>query len=233
MILRPDEISSVIKEQIRAYSTKMDVSEAGSVIHVGDGIARVFGLNNAMSGELLEFPGHIFGIALNLDEDSIGAVLLGADDHIREGDPVKRTGRIAEVPVGDALLGRVVDPTGTPIDNKGPIFTSKTRVVERIAPGVIERREVNVPLQTGIKAIDSMIPIGRGQRELIIGDRQTGKTAVTIDTTHVMKKRSIIGTNVHASVNGVSPKGKSQPIISQRVRLLEARAPRRVAFLPK
>jgi len=182
MILRPDEISSVIKEQIKAYSVKMDVSEAGSVIHVGDGIARIFGLNNAMSGELLEFPGNIFGIALNLDEDSIGAVLLGADDHIREGDPVKRTGRIAEVPVGDALLGRVVDPTGAPIDNKGPIFTNKTRVVERIAPGVIERREVNIPLQTGIKAIDSMIPIGRGQRELIIGDRQTGKTAIAIDT---------------------------------------------------
>jgi len=182
VILKPDEISSVIKEQIKAYSAKMDVSEAGSVIHVGDGIARVYGLKNAMSGELLEFPGDVFGIALNLDEDSIGAVLLGADDHISEGDPVKRTGRIAEVPVGDVLLGRVVDPTGAPIDNKGPIFATKTRVVERIAPGVIERQEVNVPLQTGIKAIDSMIPIGRGQRELIIGDRQTGKTAIAIDT---------------------------------------------------
>ena len=182
MILRPDEVSSIIKQQIKSYSSKMDVAEAGSVIHVGDGIARVYGLNNAMSGELLEFPGELFGIALNLDEDSIGAVLLGADNHVAEGDPVKRTGRIAEVPVGDALLGRVVDPTGLPVDNKGPISSKKTRVIERIAPGVIERSEVNVPLQTGIKAIDAMIPIGRGQRELIIGDRQTGKTAIAIDT---------------------------------------------------
>ena len=182
MILRPDEVSSIIKQQIKSYSAKMDVAEAGNVIHVGDGIARVYGLNNAMSGELLEFPKELFGIALNLDEDSIGAVLLGPDDHVAEGDPVKRTGRIAEVPVGDALLGRVVDPTGLPIDNKGPISTTKTRVIERVAPGVIERREVNVPLQTGIKAIDAMIPIGRGQRELIIGDRQTGKTTIAIDT---------------------------------------------------
>ena len=182
MILRPDEVSSIIKQQIKSYSAKMDIAETGSVIHVGDGIARVYGLNNAMSGELLEFPGDVYGIALNLDEDSIGAVLLGADSHIREGDPVKRTARIAEVPVGDAMLGRVVSPTGAPIDNKGPILTTKTRVVERIAPGVIERYEVNVPLQTGIKAVDSMIPIGRGQRELIIGDRQTGKTAIALDT---------------------------------------------------
>ncbi|MCL2372209.1 MAG: F0F1 ATP synthase subunit alpha [Defluviitaleaceae bacterium] len=182
MILRPDEISSIIKQQIQAYAAKIDMAEAGTVIHVGDGIARVYGLMNAMSGELLEFPGDVFGIALNLDEGSIGAVLLGADNHIAEGDPVKRTGRIAEVPVGDALLGRVVDPTGQPIDNKGPIHHTKTRVIERIAPGVIERQEVNIPLQTGIKAIDAMIPIGRGQRELIIGDRQTGKTAIAIDT---------------------------------------------------
>ncbi|MCL2355657.1 MAG: F0F1 ATP synthase subunit alpha [Defluviitaleaceae bacterium] len=182
MILKPDEVSSIIKQQIKSYSAKMDVAEAGSVIHVGDGIARVYGLNNAMSGELLEFPGELYGIALNLDEDSIGAVLLGSDSHVSEGDPVKRTGRIAEVPVGDALLGRVVDPTGAPVDNKGPVLSKKTRVVERIAPGVIERQEVNVPLQTGIKAIDAMIPIGRGQRELIIGDRQTGKTAIAIDT---------------------------------------------------
>jgi len=182
MILKPDEVSSIIKQQIKSFSSKMDVAEAGSVIHVGDGIARVYGLNNAMSGELLEFPGELFGIALNLDEDSIGVVLLGADTNVREGDPVKRTGRIAEVPVGDALLGRVVDPTGLPVDNKGPILSKKTRVVERIAPGVIERSEVNIPLQTGIKAIDAMIPIGRGQRELIIGDRQTGKTAIAIDT---------------------------------------------------
>ena len=182
MILKPDEISSIIKQQIKAYSTKVDVAEAGSVIHVGDGIARVYGLNNAMSGELLEFPGDLYGIALNLDEDSIGAVLLGPDTTVKEGDPVKRTGRIAEVPVGDGLLGRVVDPVGRPLDGKGTLQYSKTRVIERIAPGVIERKEVNVPLQTGIKAIDSMVPIGRGQRELIIGDRQTGKTTIVLDT---------------------------------------------------
>jgi len=180
--LKPDEISSVIKKQIEAYSSKLDVSEAGSVIQVGDGIARVHGLENAMSGELLEFPGDVFGIAFNLDEDSIGVVLLGADNLVREGDVVKRTKRIAEVPVGDALLGRVVSPLGVPIDGKGPIVTDKSRQMERVAPGVIERGEVNTPLQTGIKAIDSMIPIGRGQRELIIGDRQTGKTAICIDT---------------------------------------------------
>jgi len=182
MTLRPDEISSVIKQQIQAYSAQLDVSEAGSVIQVGDGIARVYGLGNAMSGELLEFSSGVFGIAFNLDEDSIGVVLLGADSRVKEGDIVKRTGRIAEVPVGDALLGRVVSALGEPIDGKGPIAHSATRQVERVAPGVIERAEVNVPLQTGIKAIDAMIPIGRGQRELIIGDRQTGKTAICVDT---------------------------------------------------
>ena len=182
MTLKPDEISSVIKQQILAYSAKLDISETGSVIQVGDGIARVYGLENAMSGELLEFTGGVFGIALNMDEDSIGAVLLGPDSLIKEGDPVKRTGRIAEVPVGDAMLGRVVTPLGQPIDGKGPIAYSSTRQIERRAPGVIERGEVNVPLQTGIKAIDAMIPIGRGQRELIIGDRQTGKTAICVDT---------------------------------------------------
>jgi len=180
--LKPDEISSVIKQQIQAYSTKLDVSEAGSVIQVGDGIARVYGLDNAMSGELLEFSGGVFGIAFNLDEDSIGVVLLGADSLVKEGDIVKRTKRIAEVPVGDCMLGRVVNPLGEPVDGKGPIHNSATRQIERIAPGVIERGEVNVPLQTGIKAIDAMIPIGRGQRELIIGDRQTGKTAICVDT---------------------------------------------------
>ena len=182
MTLKPDEISSVIKQQIQAYSTKLDVSEAGSVIQVGDGIARVYGLDNAMSGELLEFSGGVFGIAFNLDEDSIGVVLLGADSLVKEGDIVKRTKRIAEVPVGDCMLGRVVNPLGEPVDGKGPIHNSATRQIERIAPGVIERGEVNVPLQTGIKAIDAMIPIGRGQRELIIGDRQTGKTAICVDT---------------------------------------------------
>jgi len=180
--LRPDEISSVIKQQIHAYSAKLDVSEAGSVIQVGDGIARVYGLENAMSGELLEFSSGVFGIAFNLDEDSIGVVLLGADSLVKEGDVVKRTKRIAEVPVGDAMLGRVVSSLGEPVDGKGPIAYTKTRHIERVAPGVIERGEVNTPLQTGIKAIDSMIPIGRGQRELIIGDRQTGKTAICVDT---------------------------------------------------
>jgi len=180
--LKPDEISSVIKQQIHAYSAKLDVSEAGSVIQVGDGIARVYGLENAMSGELLEFSSGVFGIAFNLDEDSIGVVLLGADTLVKEGDVVKRTKRIAEVPVGDAMLGRVVSSLGEPVDGKGPIQYTKTRHIERVAPGVIERGEVNTPLQTGIKAIDSMIPIGRGQRELIIGDRQTGKTAICVDT---------------------------------------------------
>jgi len=180
--LRPDEISTVIKQQIRAYSAKLDVSEAGSVIQVGDGIARVYGLDNAMSGELLEFSSGVHGIAFNLDEDSIGVVLLGADNLVKEGDVVKRTKRIAEVPVGDAMLGRVVSPLGVPVDGKGPIASTKARDIERVAPGVIERGEVNTPLQTGIKAIDSMIPIGRGQRELIIGDRQTGKTAICVDT---------------------------------------------------
>jgi len=192
MILKPDEISSIIKQQIKAYSTKVDVAEAGSVIHVGDGIARVYGLSNAMSGELLEFPGDLFGIALNLDEDSIGAVLLGPDSTVKEGDPVKRTNRIAEVPVGDGLLGRVVDPLGAPLDGKGTLKSSGTRVIERIAPGVIERKEVNIPLQTGIKAIDSMVPIGRGQRELIIGDRQTGKTTIAIDTIINQKSSGVL-----------------------------------------
>ena len=182
MILKPDEISTVIKQQIKAYSASLDVSEAGSVIQVGDGIARVYGLDNAMSGELLEFSNGVFGIAFNLDEDSIGVVLLGADTEVKEGDVVKRTKRIAEVPVGDALLGRVVNSLGEPVDGKGPIPYTKTRHIERVAPGVIERGEVNAPLQTGIKAIDAMIPIGRGQRELIIGDRQTGKTAICVDT---------------------------------------------------
>jgi F-type H+-transporting ATPase subunit alpha len=191
MTLRPEEISSVIKKQIAAYSSALDMSEAGSVIHVGDGIARVHGLNNAMSGELLEFTGGLYGIALNLDEDSIGAVLLGADVEVKEGDPVKRTGRIAEVPVGDAMLGRVVNALGQPIDNKGPVSTTATRKIERVAPGVITRGEVNVPLQTGILAIDALVPVGRGQRELIIGDRQTGKTALCIDTIINQKGKNV------------------------------------------
>ncbi|MCL2056559.1 MAG: F0F1 ATP synthase subunit alpha [Oscillospiraceae bacterium] len=182
MTLRPDEISSVIKQRIQAYSSKPDISEAGTVIQVGDGIARVYGLDNVMSGELLDFSSGARGIALNLDEDSVGVILMTPDTLIREGDPVTRTGTVAEVPVGDAMLGRVVNALGEPIDNKGPVTATATRFIERIAPGVLKRKEVNVPLQTGIKAIDAMVPIGRGQRELIIGDRQTGKTAICIDT---------------------------------------------------
>ena len=182
MNLRPEEISSVIKEQIKNYSMKLEVSDVGTVIQVADGIARIHGLENAMQGELLEFPGDIFGMVLNLEEDNVGAVLLGDTKNINEGDTVKTTGRVVEVPVGDALLGRVVNALGQPIDGKGPIDTKKFRQIERVASGVIARKSVNTPLQTGIKAIDSMVPIGRGQRELIIGDKQTGKTAIALDT---------------------------------------------------
>ncbi|MDD6034852.1 MAG: F0F1 ATP synthase subunit alpha [Lachnospiraceae bacterium] len=182
MNLRPEEISSVIKEQIRNYSTKLEVSDVGTVIQVADGIARIHGLQKAMQGELLEFPGEVYGMVLNLEEDNVGAVLLGDMGNISEGDTVKTTGRVVEVPVGDAMLGRVVNALGQPIDGKGPIETKKYRQIERVASGVISRKSVDTPLQTGIKAIDSMVPIGRGQRELIIGDRQTGKTAIAIDT---------------------------------------------------
>ena len=182
MNLRPEEISSVIKEQIAKYSTKLEVSDVGTVIQVADGIARIHGLENAMQGELLEFPGEVYGMVQNLEEDNVGAVLLGDSSAISEGDLVKTTGRVVEVPVGDAMTGRVVNALGQPIDGKGPIQTDSFRRVERVAHGVIERKSVDTPLQTGIKAIDAMIPIGRGQRELIIGDRQTGKTAIAIDT---------------------------------------------------
>ena len=182
MNLRPEEISSVIKEQIERYSSQLDVSDVGTVIQVADGIARVHGLENAMQGELLQFPGDVYGMVLNLEEDNVGVVLLGSASNIEEGDIVKTTGRVVEVPVGDALLGRVVNSLGQPIDGKGPIQTDKFRKIERVASGVITRKSVDTPLQTGIKAIDSMVPIGRGQRELIIGDRQTGKTAIAVDT---------------------------------------------------
>ena len=182
MNLRPEEISSVIKEQIARYASTLEVSDVGTVIQVADGIARIHGLENAMQGELLEFPGEVYGMVLNLEEDNVGAVLLGANKNISEGDTVKTTGRVVEVPVGDAMIGRVVNALGQPIDGKGPIQTDKYRQIERVASGVISRKSVDTPLQTGIKAIDSMIPIGRGQRELIIGDRQTGKTAIAIDT---------------------------------------------------
>jgi len=182
MNLKPEEISSVIKEQIKRYAAQLEVADVGTVIQVADGIARIHGLDNAMQGELLEFPGEVYGMVLNLEEDNVGAVLLGNQKNINEGDIVKTTGRVVEVPVGDAMLGRVVNALGQPIDGKGPIETDRYRQIERVASGVISRKSVDTPLQTGIKAIDSMVPIGRGQRELIIGDRQTGKTAIAIDT---------------------------------------------------
>ena len=191
MNLRPEEISSVIKDQIKRYATDLDVSDVGTVIQVADGIARVHGLDKAMQGELLEFPGEVYGMVLNLEEDNVGAVLLGSQRNINEGDVVKTTGRVVEVPVGDAMLGRVVNALGQPIDGKGPIQTDKYRKIERVASGVITRKSVDTPLQTGIKAIDSMVPIGRGQRELIIGDRQTGKTAIAIDTIINQKGKNV------------------------------------------
>ncbi len=182
MNLRPEEISSVIKEQIKRYASHLEVSDVGTVIQVADGIVRIHGLQKAMQGELLEFPGGVYGMVMNLEEDNVGAVLLGDERNISEGDTAKTTGRVVEVPVGDAMTGRVVNALGQPIDGKGPIETDRHRQIERVAPGVISRKSVDTPLQTGIKAIDSMVPIGRGQRELIIGDRQTGKTAIAIDT---------------------------------------------------
>jgi len=182
MQIKAEEISSIIKEKIKGFDKQVDVKETGSVIQVGDGIAKVYGLDGAMAGEMLEFPGGLYGIALNLDEDNVGVVLMGDDVGIKEGDPVKRTGRIAEIPVGEALVGRVVNAIGQPIDGKGPIKSQLSSRIEVVAPGVITRQSVREPLQTGIKAIDGMIPIGRGQRELIIGDRQTGKTAIAVDT---------------------------------------------------
>ncbi len=181
MSFRPEEVSAVIQKELQKYTTKLEMESRGSVLQVGDGIARVWGLEDAMAGELLEFPGNVIGMVLNLEEDNVGAVLFGPDTGIKEGDTVRRTGRVAQVPVGEALIGRVVDPLGKPLDGKGPIVTEKFRVLEGHAPGVIDRQPVKEPVQTGIKAIDSMIPIGRGQRELIIGDRQTGKTALAID----------------------------------------------------
>ena len=191
MNLRPEEISSVIKEQIKRYASELEVSDVGTVIQVADGIARVHGLENAMQGELLEFPGEVYGMVLNLEEDNVGVVLLGSQRNISEGDTVKTTGRVVEVPVGDCMLGRVVNALGQPIDGKGPIQTDRYRKIERVASGVITRKSVDTPLQTGIKAIDSMVPIGRGQRELIIGDRQTGKTAIAIDTIINQKRQGV------------------------------------------
>ncbi|MBF1259787.1 MAG: F0F1 ATP synthase subunit alpha [Lachnoanaerobaculum sp.] len=204
MNLRPEEISSVIKEQINKYSTKLEVSDVGTVIQVADGIARIHGLAKAMQGELLEFPGDVYGMVLNLEEDNVGAVLLGDKKNISEGDTVKTTGRVVEVPVGDALTGRVVNALGQPIDGKGPITSDTFRRIERVAHGVIERKSVDTPLQTGIKAIDAMIPIGRGQRELIIGDRQTGKTSIAVDTIINQK-----GQNVHCIYVAIGQKAST------------------------
>ena len=192
MNLKPEEISSIIKSQIKNYDNKIKLTDTGSVLSVGDGIASVYGLESAMSGELLEFPNKVYGMALNLEEEVVGAVILGDDSSIKEGDIVKRTGRIVEVPVGEAMIGRVVNALGQPIDGKGDIITDKTRPVECPAPGIMSRKSVFEPLQTGIKSIDSMIPIGRGQRELVIGDRQTGKTSILTDTIINQKGKDVI-----------------------------------------
>jgi len=192
MSIRPEEISSILKQQIEKYQADVDVSEVGTVITVGDGICRIYGMQNAMAGELVKFSNGVSGMVLNLEEDNIGCVILGPYTDIQEGDEVKRTGRIMEVPVGEALIGRVVNPLGEPLDGKGPIKTDTFRAVESPAPGVVKRRSVHEPLQTGLKAIDAMVPIGRGQRELIIGDRQTGKTAVAIDTIINQKGKGVI-----------------------------------------
>ncbi|MDO5146800.1 MAG: F0F1 ATP synthase subunit alpha [Eubacteriales bacterium] len=204
MNLRPEEISSVIKEQIKNYTAKLLTTDVGTVIQVADGVARIHGLENAMQGELLEFPGEVYGMVMNLEEDNVGAVLLGDHKNVNEGDTVKTTGRVVEVPVGDAMTGRVVNALGQPIDEKGPIEADSYRPVERVAHGVIDRQPVDTPVQTGIKAIDSMVPIGRGQRELIIGDRQTGKTAIAVDTIINQK-----GQNIHCIYVAIGQKAST------------------------
>lgn len=192
MDLRPDEITGIIKNQIKNFRSRIELSDVGTVVTIGDGIARIHGLDNCMSGELLEFDGGVYAMALNLERDFVGAVMLGSEANIKEGDTVKRTGNVVSVPVGDQLLGRVVNSLGQPIDGKGPILTEEKMPIEKIAPGIITRRSVKKPLQTGIKAIDSMIPIGKGQRELIIGDRQTGKTAIALDTIINQKGKNVL-----------------------------------------
>src|ERR1700752_314986 len=192
MDIKAEEISKIIRDQIGNYAVDVDVAEVGSIISLGDGIARIHGIENAMAGEMLEFPHGVFGIALNLEEESVGAVLLGDYKEIKEGDTVKRTKRIISVPVGEELVGRVVNALGQPVDGKGPISASQFSEIERLAPGVVDRSPVKEPLQTGLKAIDAMVPIGRGQRELIIGDRQTGNTAVAVDTIINQKGKDVI-----------------------------------------
>jgi F-type H+/Na+-transporting ATPase subunit alpha len=213
MDIKAEEISKIIREQIGSYAVDVDVAEVGSIISLGDGIARIHGVENAMAGEMLEFPHGVFGIALNLEEESVGAVLLGDSKEIKEGDTVKRTGRIISVPVGEEMLGRVVNALGQPIDGKGPVTTKRFSPIERLAPGVVDRQSVKEPLQTGLKAIDAMVPIGRGQRELIIGDRQTGKTAVAIDTILNQKDTGVI-----CIYNAI---GQKQSTIAQVVRTLD------------
>ena len=215
MNLRPEEISSVIKEQIKNYHSKFEIMDYGTVLQVGDGIARVYGLSGCMEGELLEFDSGVHGMALNLEEDNVGVVILGADREIKEGDIVKPTGEVVEVPVGETLIGRVVDALGQPIDGKGPIVTREKRPIEYGAPGVLMRKSVNEPLQTGIKAIDAMMPIGKGQRELIIGDRQTGKTAIAIDTILNQKGKDVIC--IYVAI------GQKKSTIAQLVQTLEER----------
>src|ERR671928_445510 len=213
MDIKAEEISKIIREQIGSFAVDVDVAEVGSIISIGDGIARVHGVENAMAGEMLEFPHGVYGIALNLEEESVGAVLLGEFKEIKEGDLVKRTGRIISVPVGDEMLGRVVNALGQPIDGKGPIATKQFAPIERLAPGVVDRQPVKEPLQTGLKAIDAMVPIGRGQRELIIGDRQTGKTAVAIDA--ILNQKSSGIKCVYVAI------GQKQSTIANVVRKLE------------
>lgn len=211
--IRADEISRVLKEQISQYNKKIDISETGSVLSVGDGVARVYGLENAMAGELVEFPNNIYGMVLNLEDTFVGVVIFGEDRYIKEGDTVKRTKKIVEVPVGEALLGRVVDALGNPVDGRGTINTPHSRVVELKAPGIVYRQSVSEPLQTGIKAIDSLIPIGRGQRELIIGDRQTGKTAIAIDTIINQK-----GQGVHCFYVAIGQKQSTVAVVVEKLR---------------
>jgi len=211
--IKAEEISQIIKQRLASYETAIDVAEVGTVLEVGDGIARIYGLDNAMAMEMLDFPHGVRGMVLNLEEDNVGAVLLGDDTLISEGDQVKRTGRIAEVPVGDAVVGRVVDPLGQPLDGKGPIEAKEFRPIERLAPGVVDRRPVKEPLQTGLKAIDAMIPIGRGQRELIIGDRQTGKTAIAVDTIINQKGKDVFCIYVAT--------GQKRSTVAQVVKVLE------------
>ncbi|MEK7770700.1 MAG: F0F1 ATP synthase subunit alpha [candidate division NC10 bacterium] len=212
-MIKAEEISEIIKRQLQGFEVEIDLKETGRVIEVGDGIARIYGLEKALAGELLEFPGGVFGLVLNLEADNVGAVLLGSDTLIKEGDPVTRTKRIAQVPVGEALTGRVVNALGQPVDGKGPVETTEFRAIERYAPGVVDRRSVKEPLQTGLKAIDAMIPIGRGQRELIIGDRQTGKTAIGVDTIINQK-----GQGVHCFYVAI---GQKRSTVAQVVKVLE------------